>query len=108
MAIHPIDLSTIYSQLDNVAKFNASQNQNVQNAAGIMHSVTVAQEAEKAKAVQETAKNESSADEIKDDSENSSSEEKEKSDKKENSQEEEHKQIEITDPKLGQHIDITL
>jgi len=111
MAIQPIDLSTMYSQMDNVAKFSASQNQLAQ-VVNQMGADRVAQDtSQKAKTVQEVAKEDSEAGTINKDARNGSSGEQMQGKGKRNKdgQEEETppKQYEFTDPRLGRHIDIT-
>lgn len=67
MAIQPIDLSVVYSQMDNVAKFNASQNQLVQSANQQGRDRTAEQNLERSKTVQEAAKQDVSSTTIKND-----------------------------------------
>ena len=110
MAIQPIDLSIMYSQMDNVAKFSASQNQLAQ-AVNQMGADRVAQDtSEKSKTVQEVAKEDSEAGTINKDARNGSSDAQMQGKRKnKDSQEDEEppKQYEFTDPRLGRHIDIT-
>ena len=110
MAIQPIDLSTMYSQMDNVAKFTASQNQLAQVGNQIGADRLAQDASEKAKTVQEVAKEESEAGIINKDAENGSSDEQGQSKGKKNAEEQEEdapKQYEFSDPLLGRHIDIT-
>ncbi len=114
MAIHPIDLSTVYTQLDNVAKLTpASQNQNQQLA----FSLTIAQESQKSQLAEEGVKelnesSESTSTKITDEK-NSSGESSfygKKNDKKEKDEEKEDSapvRKKISEPNLGNHIDIT-
>ncbi|MBP5697105.1 MAG: hypothetical protein J6X11_10745 [Treponema sp.] len=112
MAIHPIDLSVVYTQMDNVAKFNASQNQVAQAINQSALDKGAIDNLEKSKTVQEAAKNESTSTKIKKDGgsgggsgayqgngkkRRSSDDGKEKNDG----------QQEISDPRLGLHVDIT-
>ena len=109
MAIQPIDLSTMYSQMDKVAKYNASQNQNAQLANSVSIGKSVQTNLEKAQQVKQTAKNELEAMNVNADgkqSEQNTSSKKQKQKKEEEAQPEK-KQQEIKDPLLGQHIDIT-
>lgn len=108
MAIHPIDLSTVYSQMDKVAKYSASQNQNTELAGMVNMNKAVQDDMKKAQSVQETAKN-SETDSAKIKDENSSGNEGSPSKKKNDDSHEEEKprMIEIQDPKLGNIIDIT-
>lgn len=111
MAIHPIDLSVVYTQMDNVAKFNASQNQLAQ----AMNHASVEKGAmdnlEKSKTVQETAKNETVSTKIRNNGGSGGGGGYYGSGKKKRGQgddaEGENTQEEIRDPRLGQHIDIT-
>ncbi len=114
MAINPIDLSTVYTQMDNVAKFNASQNQmaHVSNQQGIDKATR--DNLEKSQAVKETAKDGpgTEASTIKKDGGNSSSGDGmmpagKRQKKSEPEEEEKTVRFEISDPSLGQHIDIT-
>jgi len=108
MAIHPIDLSTVYSQMDKVAKYSASQNQNTELAGMVNMNKAVQDDMKKAQSVQETAKN-SEADSAKIKDENSSDSEGSSPKKKNNESQEEEKprMVEIQDPGLGNIIDIT-
>ena len=110
MAIRPIDLSTVYSQMDKVAKYSASQDQNAQLANSVNSSRLAQTETEKARQVQQTAANKVESEKVKPDGKQAQQRESEKKQHKENTEEEEEeekKQKEIKDPLLGQHIDIT-
>ena len=110
MAIQPIDLSTMYSQMDNVAKFTASQNQLAQVGNQIGADRLAQNTAEKAKTVQEVAKEDSEAGVINKDARNGASDEQGQSKEKKNPEAQEEdapKQYEFSDPLLGRHIDIT-
>ncbi|MBO5607348.1 MAG: hypothetical protein J5930_05570 [Treponema sp.] len=110
MAIQPIDLSVMYSQMDNVAKFSASQNQ-AAYAANQSGMEKAAQEIlEKSKAVQEAAKDNPQANTVRQDGRQGAGSDPQGSSKRRDSEEETENpsgQVEITDPRLGQHIDIT-
>lgn len=110
MAIQPIDLSVIYSQMDNVAKFNASQNQLAQAANQQGRDRTAQANLERSKIVQEAAKHEVDSNSIKNDlQEGAGSGPQEQCGHKKKSapQEESSAPIpEFTDPSLGIHIDI--
>lgn len=114
MAIQPIDLSVMYGQMDNVSKFNASQNQITQslNQANFVNSLKTNQE--KSATVQETKSYQERSNLIdKDSSQNQNfSEEanlkgKSKSQEQNAEQENPQEKYEIKDPRLGLHIDIT-
>nr|WP_318711678.1 hypothetical protein [uncultured Treponema sp.] len=117
MAIQPIDLSTVYSQMDKMGQFNASQIQSASMANRAHMEKAAQQDTEKAKTVQESSKNKES-NSIKADvnqgggagqtlleggsdssSENESSE-------RGGVLQPEKKFYEIRDPNLGQHIDL--
>ena len=108
MGLQPIDLSTIYTQMDKVAKYAASQNQVSQLAAQQRQEKLSSEELQKSKTVKETKEKSSAAGIKKDGSGNNSSYAFSKGEKnKDDSQEDEsYTQMEFTDPKLGQHIDI--
>lgn|SRR5574344_965896 len=112
MAIQPIDLSTIYTQMDKVAKYNASQDQNAQLANSVNLNKTIQTNLEKTQQVQQTANNQIDAMKVKPDGKQSEQQDEEQK-KKDKKKEEEvqkvnpQKTIEIKDPLLGQHIDIT-
>ncbi|MBR6079967.1 MAG: hypothetical protein IKP60_07415 [Treponema sp.] len=112
MAIHPIDLSTVYSQIDNVAKFNASQNQLAQVANQQVINKATRDNLEKSQSVKETPKDNPNATTVKQDGRQGKSSEDGQMGKKEKNPEAEQeeetvRQIEISDPRLGRRIDIT-
>ncbi|MBR6296078.1 MAG: hypothetical protein IKR40_06340 [Treponema sp.] len=113
MAIQPIDLSVIYSQMDNVAKFNASQNQQAQAANQSMINKTAQDRLESSKTVKAT-ENSTDTNTIKNDLRQGSSGggalvqgKKKKSGEDSEDENQESSQYVISDPSLGQHIDIT-
>lgn len=117
MAIQPIDLSTVYSQMDKMGQFNASQVQNAHMASRAHLEKAAQQDSEKAKTVQESSKNKES-NSIKADVnqgggagqtllEGDSEPSKEKDDTPaEEIPQPAKKLYEIRDPNLGQHIDL--
>ncbi|WP_407400859.1 hypothetical protein [Treponema sp.] len=116
MAIQPIDLSTVYSQMDKMGQFNASQVQNSHMANRAHMEKTAQQDTEKAKTVQESSKNKESND-IKADVnqgggagqgllEDSGEAEKKVMEQTEEAAKPAPKLYEIRDPNLGQHIDL--
>ena len=111
MAIQPIDLSVIYSQMDNVAKFNASQNHSVQFANQHGRDKAAAENLEKSKIVQNAAQKELDSNKIKNNLEQGGSAGQEmysgSKKKKENPESDVQKPEEFTDPMLGKIIDIT-
>ncbi len=111
MGIQPIDLSVVYSQMDNVSKFNASQNQLVQAANQHGRDKVASENLEKSKTVQNAARDETHSGNVKNSLEGggsfgyASGEKK----KKESGKEEEGELSvpdEISEPELGQLIDI--
>ncbi len=108
MGIHPIDLSTVYGQMDQVAKYGASQNQNLQLLSQNVIEKAGQMQLEKSKTVQETGKDEQISPNVKKDGSGSGGAFYQSGRrKKDNSQEEEETvEAEFSDPSLGQHIDI--
>ncbi len=110
MGIQPIDLSVIYSQMDNVSKFNASQNQLVQAANQQGRDKVASENLEKSKTVQNAARDEAQSGNVKNNLEGGSSSgyssggRKRKASGEEEPEDSPHD--EISDPGLGQLIDI--
>lgn len=109
MAIHPIDLSSVYGQMDNVAKFNASADKMAALTGQVNENKNSQQALQQSKTVQQTAKDDTLFAGVKNDrhAPDNSRDERESKDEKSSEEEEENPQWEITDPSLGQHIDIT-
>ncbi|MBR3549124.1 MAG: hypothetical protein IKN90_03500 [Treponema sp.] len=113
MAIHPIDLSLVYTQMDNVAKFNASQNQVAQAINQSALDKGAIDNLEKSKTGQEAAKNESSSTKIKKDGGSGGGSSlypgsgKKKNHSSDDGEDNRDGQKEISDPRLGLHVDIT-
>lgn len=112
MAIQPIDLSTLYSQMDKVSKFNASVEQNVKMVNASNMNKTIQENLVKSQQVHEAKNEDSNSSKVRPDGKNSQQQmsgEKKSSDEKENKEEQNpvKKTVEISDPRLGQHIDIT-
>ncbi len=111
MAIHPIDMSTIYAQMDNVAKYSASQNQLSQTASIIANTQGANETVQKSQEVQQVAEDGTEiATKVNPDGKNNEEGqgESEKGRKNRSSQEEEPapRQWEIKDPRVGNLIDI--
>lgn len=110
MGIQPIDLSVIYSQMDNVSKFNASQNQLVQAANQQGRDKVAAENLEKSKTVQNAARDETQSGNVKNSLGGGSSSgyaaggRKKKASGDDEAEDSPHD--EISDPGLGQLIDI--
>ena len=110
MAIQPIDLSVVYSQMDNVAKFNASQNHSVQFANQHGRDRTAAENLEKSKTVQNASQKEVDSNTVKNDLEQNGSAGQGMYSGNKKKREEEIEvplQEECADPMLGNFIDIT-
>lgn len=114
VGIQPIDLSTVYSQMDKMGQMNASQVQNA-HLANRQHLEKAAQlQAQKAQSVNETAQSGEPA-KIKADVNQGGGfgqalmqdEEKQDPSRREAHDEEKPAPYEIRDPKLGRHVDVT-
>ena len=111
MALHPIDLQTLYTQLENVSKGVAFQQQGLQLRDAVQQDNYGKQLTEKEKTVKEAAEEQSETVRVKDqhkrnqDSESSMQKEKKKSED-EQTFIEEKRQEGIKDPRLGTLIDI--
>ncbi len=108
MAIAPIDLSTIYSQMNNVAKTVQHQQQGVQLSQSMQENAMIQQNQEQAAQVHKTADSEANAAQVKDDA-NGSGAQSQNGRKKKNPEEtpEPKKMTEIRESFLGQNIDIS-
>lgn len=115
MAIQPIDLSTVYSQMDKMGQFNASQTQSISMASRAHLEKSAQMDSEKARTVVETSKN-SESNNIKSDVNQGGGAGQGllEGDGNQSPQAEEEVQAavkpklyEIRDPNLGQHIDVT-
>lgn len=110
MALHPIDLQTLYTQLENVSKGVAFQQQGLQLREAVQQDNYGKQLMEKEKTVKEAAQEESEAARVKDQhkrrqNSNDSSDAKNKHEE-EAPAAEEQKTTDIKDPRLGRLIDI--
>jgi len=110
MAIQPIDLQTLYSQLGTVSKTVVHQQQGAQLQNAIQQEELSKQLLEKRKAVEAASAEEGGPIAVKDRKENASADGEQKR-KKEHTEEQaqgEEKKVEvITDPRLGRHIDVS-
>ncbi len=109
MAIQPIDLQTMYTSLEKVSKLTAAKQQAVQLQSAIQQEDLAKKIQEKAIAVEKTEMdNDEGLSHIKDKQEHTDSESQSSSDHKEKKDEpvEEPMQV-ITDPLIGQHIDVS-
>ena len=111
MAIQPIDLQVLYTQLENVSKNVVAQQQGVQLSNSIQQEERGRQLAKKSTTVQKSPEDGDEVAIIKDhqDTKNapsSSDDRKEKDDR--NSPSEQKPDVEyVSDPELGRHIDIS-
>ncbi|WP_147614794.1 hypothetical protein [Treponema pectinovorum] len=107
MAIQPIDLSTIYSQMNNVAKNVAHQQQGAQLTQALQESNFIRQNAEMASQVHKTAEGEAKSAKIKGDGSGGEKSFSQENKKKDNEDTQENKKLtEIKESYLGQNIDI--
>lgn len=109
MGIQPIDLSVVYSQMDNVSKFNASQNQLVQAANQQGRDKVASENLEKSKTVQNAARDEAQSGNVKNSLEGGSSFGYAGGKRKQKEREEDEEDAApdaISEPELGQLIDI--
>lgn len=108
MAIQPIDLQTLYSQLENVSKGVAAQQQGAQLHSVLQNEDRSRKLQEQKKAIEE-AKNQNESTLVRKREGNAKKNETTDQQKKDNEEmiPEETKSEVITDPGLGRHIDIT-
>ncbi|WP_296667114.1 MULTISPECIES: hypothetical protein [unclassified Treponema] len=108
MAIQPIDLQTIYSQMGNVAKNVAHQQNGNQLTQAMQENAAVQQKQEQLAQVHKTAENEAVASQIKDGAHQNNSFQNQRNQKKNQEEElEKNKLTEIRESFLGQNIDIS-
>lgn len=109
MAIQPIDLQTMYSQMSNVASRVSHEQRGTQMNAAIQLQNAVVQNAETVKTVKKAAGEDSKTDTVKDNGHHnqnpSNDEHKSKNDSETKS--DEIKKTEFREDYLGRHIDIT-
>ena len=108
MAIHPIDLQTMYSQMNNVARTVANSTQGAQLAQQLQENKLVQQSIEQAQMVKKAANDEAKSTGVNDDGHRGGQMAENGNKKKEQAAEpERQKKTEIRESYLGQHIDIT-
>lgn len=110
MGIQPIDLQTLYSQLGNVSKTVAFQQQGIPLQNAIQQEEQTKRLQQKREAVEAAAGYDEGPAGVKNDKESApdTQEQKEKKKRGENETEDDGKVFEvIKDPRLGQHIDIS-
>lgn len=107
MGIHPIDLQTMYSQIGNIAKTVASQQQGIPLSQAMREASIVRQNSELASQVHRAADNETKSGLISDEGHNSSADQESGGDKKKSEDKDKKKEQEFRESYLGVHIDIT-
>lgn len=111
MAIQPIDLQTLYSQMDKVSKDVAFQQKGVYLNRDVNQADQQKKIDEQHKAIEKAKKEETDADKVKERQEQASGQQGQSQQKKSEEQQEEPKpEVQynwITDPNLGSHIDIS-
>ena len=106
MAIHPIDLQTMYAQLQNVAKQAAFQQEGVQLAESMKQAEMIRENEEKSKRVNETEEN-AKASTVKQDGRNDADASGgKKSGGAHDEDEQQRDSGRIKESYLGQHIDV--
>lgn len=108
MAIHPIDLQTMYSQMNNVARTVANSTQGAQLAQQLQESRLVQQGMEQAQMVQRAAGDEAKSTGVSDEG-HRGGEQGGSASRRGGGEQQEQRQngCEIRESYLGQHIDIT-
>lgn len=111
MGIQPIDLQTLYTQLDKVSKNVAFQQQGVQLQNAIEQEKNAQRKNEKEKAVKETSFDDKENLKVKDQEQQKQSNEFEQKKSKSEADEKSESQLPeyevIKDPSLGKHFDVT-
>lgn len=107
MAIHPIDLQTMYSQMNNVARSVANAQQGAQLAQQLQENTVIRQNMEQAQTVKKAANNDAKSGLVNDEG-HQGSQMQEHGEKRHGQDEDEapEKNV-IRESYLGQHIDIT-
>lgn len=109
MAIQPIDLQTMYSQMSNVANRVSHEQQSAQIAQGLQQQSAVNQNTQKIQTVNKTAGEEEKTGNVKEDghneTENRNSDKKKKPDQN-TAEPNQNQKIEIREDYLGHHINI--
>lgn len=110
MALQPIDLQTMYSQMANVAQRVASEGQGAALSQSIQTQGIINQNLQQSQTVQKAASAEAQTGKVKADGKGSQEQAPGGKGKKRDGQEEDapqKKEYEITDPALGVHVNIT-
>ena len=107
MAIHPIDLQTMYSQMNNVARSVANAQQGAQLAQQLQEGTVIRQNMEQAQAVKKAADNEAKSGFVNDEGRHGSDKQGQHGKNQQQDDAEQPKNTVIREAYLGQHIDIT-
>ena len=106
MAIAPIDIQTLYTQLDKVSKNVVQQQQGAALQSSMVMDAKMQKEIEHQNVVNETKKDEKSND-VKNDKKGSSGNSNQKKDEKQDKPKQTHpEQFYIKDPSLGNNLDV--
>lgn len=109
MAIQPIDLQTLFTQMDKVAKSQTALREGIALHQDLQGIQIQRKTEEQIKAVNETRHmGEDGAEKVKDRGAQAQNDEKEKKERRPSPQEEEQKAVIFRDPRLGRNIDISL
>ncbi|MEW6566065.1 hypothetical protein [Gracilinema caldarium] len=108
MAIQPIDLQTLFTQMDKVAKQKSAEKEGLVLQQSLQGAVNLKKTEEKVRSVNETKDPEDGAERIKDKNAKKQGQEEtsEKKDEKKDSIDEKNVDV-IKDPDLGKHIDVS-
>ena len=107
MGVSPLDLQTMYANMNNVARTVSHQQQGMVLAQQLQESKIIQQNAEKATQVRKTADNEAKSTGINDEGHQSGAQYGQNGRRKQKEEEEnDHKQTEIRESYLGVHINI--
>ncbi|AEJ19663.1 hypothetical protein [Gracilinema caldarium] len=107
MAIQPIDLQTLFTQMDKVARQKSAEKEGLVLQQSLQGAVNLKKTEEKVRSVNETKEPEGGAERIKDNNARNRSQEEFPEKKEEKKGPNEEKQIDvIQDPDLGKHIDV--
>jgi len=108
MAIQPIDLQTLFTQMDKVAKQKSAEKEGLVLQQSLQGAVNLKKTEEKVRSVNETKDPEDGAERIKDNNARKQNQEEstEKKDEKKETDDEQQLDV-IKDPDLGKHIDVS-
>ena len=112
MSLQPVDMSTIYTQMDKVGKYNASQDSNLKLAQNMQEISKSQENTQQAKSIGKIDQNQSETAKLREDGNNSTGYDSNSGQTKQQNQQQDDEQNQkrvnvITDPLLGKHIDIT-